>query len=249
VAGLQFICNEVRGCGYKLNPNVAFVLAPDGSGRLFDLENLFYALSPVAARMVQEAIKQDRTTAISLLAKSYGTEKTVIAKDYDALLRDLQERGLISPSSGPFGSNLPPPRILCVILVPLLRIIQRLPLKARARMLMGVAHVMLQFWGWNTTIYAWLEAHRALDARREYGTSTICLATRAVAARHVLPISCKERALSAWSLCAMEGIKASITLGISLFPLASHCWCWTEEECLSDFSDRCEGFTAIRVYS
>jgi hypothetical protein len=245
---IKLIPTDLEEGEYALDSEVAFMLAPDGSGRLFDMDDFFYAISPVGARMLQLALSRDGETAIDTLAQSYKADKDTIRHDYVALLRDLEGRRLIARRSALRKSGVPETRGLASVLRPLLRLIRRLPLKPRAWILMMLAHGMLGRWGWNRTVRAWLQAHQALEPHPENGADTIHHAFRVVAARHPLPINCKERSLSAWSLCTMEGISASITVGVSLFPLASHCWCGTATECVSDFDDRVETFTPLLIY-
>lgn len=237
-----------EGGEYALGPEVFFIVAPDGSGRLFDMEDFFYAVSPVATKMLQQALSRDRKMAIEVLAQWYGVDANTIAKDYTVLLQNLQEQGLIFSKCSPCQSSTPRNGVFPTSLVLLLRLIRHLPLRLRAWVLMALAHLMLNLWGWNKTVYAWVEAHRLLDVHSEYSRDSIYSTFRIVAAWHLFPINCKERALSAWSLCTMEGIPSSITVGISLFPLASHCWCRTDDGCVSDFTDRCETFTPLLVY-
>lgn len=239
---------KVEGGDYVLNPEVFFIVASDGSSRLFDMEDFFYAVSPVGTKMLQQALSQDGEKAIEVLTQSYGVDKDTISKDYTILLHDLEKQGLIFRKGSPCQPSKPGNRVLSRSLPLLLRLIRRLPLRLRAWMLMALAHLMLNLWGWKRTVYVWVQAHRFLDMRSEHNIELIGSAFRTVAAWHVLPINCKERALSAWSLCTMEGISSSITVGINLFPLASHCWCSTEDRYLSDFPDRCEAFAPLLVY-
>lgn len=71
---------------------------------------------------------------------------------------------------------------------------------------------------------------------------------RTIAAKHLLNIGCKERALCCWTLIRSYGLPVKLVLGVDLFPLASHCWCEFGSEILTDYSDRCERFTPILSY-
>jgi len=237
-----------EGGEYALSPKVFFIVAPDGSGRLFDMEDSFHAVSPVATKMLQQALSRDRKEAIEVLAQWYEVDANRIAKDYTVLLNNLEKQGLIFSKCSPSQSSTPRSGVFSTSLALLLRLIRYFPLRFRAWVLIALAHLMLNLWGWNKTVYAWVEAHRLLDVHSEYSRESIYSAFRIVAAWHLFPINCKERALSAWSLYTMEGISSSITIGVSLFPLASHCWCGTDDGCVSDFTDRCETFTPLLVY-
>jgi hypothetical protein len=232
---------------YKLSPSVLFVVAPDGSGRLFDLEDSFYAVEAVGVRMLRCALREDRETTVTALARRHNIDAERIGHDYDNFFQDLERRKLIVPRDAPAepersGRAAP-------LLVPLLALIRHLPLRAQAWALLATARIFILIVGWNETRRAWLAQPGSEGAHAHVDEKAIREAVRRVAARHLLGVSCKERSLCCWAMCRAAGLQASVVLGISLFPLASHCWCETAAGCLTDFPDRCESFTPVLKYA
>jgi Transglutaminase-like superfamily len=242
-----------------LRPDVILVVAPDESGRLFDLDGFFYAVSSVGTKMLRCALTQDRERSLSILAQLYRISVEQLTKDYDALLCDLEAKGLIYSCEKARHTNQCTTSLFSrklqlssrksqFLLGLILGFIHRLPLSQRTWMLLALARLGILLFGWDKTVRAWLSSHSRWDRVPETSMDAIRHAVRAVAAKHVVSLSCKERSLCCWSLCKTAGIPAAIVLGISLFPLASHCWCRSGEDCLTDFPDRCECFTPVLVY-
>ena len=232
---------------YVVSPSVLFVVAPDGSGRLFDLEDSFYAVEPVGVQMLRESLRQDRETTVRALAQRYGIDAGHVREDYSVFFEDLQRRKLVYLRAAR-PADRPRARRRTIALVPLFALIRRLPLRLQAWALLASARVSIRLFGWNETVRAWLKYPGRTSTLNGVAEEVICTSVRRVAARHLLGVSCKERSLCCWSLCRAAGIPASVVLGISLFPLASHCWCETAAGCLTDFPDRCESFTPVLKY-
>jgi hypothetical protein len=68
---------------------------------------------------------------------------------------------------------------------------------------------------------------------------------RAAVAGHPFAVACKERALCSWSLARTAGLRATLIVGIELFPIAGHCWCEVSERPLGDDQGRCDQFTPV----
>jgi hypothetical protein len=118
---------------------------------------------------------------------------------------------------------------------------------------MTLASVSIRIFGWPKTIagwYSYLQNHAPSSTTTELEQSVkeIDEVVRRVAARHLFHVECKERALSCWWLLSSAGFSAKLVLGVSLFPLACHCWCETGQFVLSDDQDQCEQFTPVLSY-
>ncbi len=229
---------------FELPANVLFVVAPDDSGRLFDLEGSFHSVDAVGAQMLRHALREDREATAISLARQHRVGVERVREDYSAFFDDLERRKLVYPrGAGPDNaSRRHPPAML---LQPLIAVSCRLPLRWQAWTLLALARLSVRIFGWNETLRVWLNRRGPTTAMRGRTPETIGDAVRHAAARHLLGVSCKERTLCCFALCRTAGIPATVVLGISLYPLASHCWCETTEGCLTDFPDRCEGFTPI----
>jgi Transglutaminase-like superfamily/Coenzyme PQQ synthesis protein D (PqqD) len=232
---------------FKLPSSVFFVAAPDDSGRLFDLEGSFHSVDAVGAQMLLHALREDRETTAISLARRYGVDAERIREDYDAFFEDLERRKLVYPrGAGP--PDVTRFRGSAMLLQPLLTLICRLPLRWQAWALLALARVSIRIFGWDETRRAWVDHAGPAAGLRGTTQQAIGDAVRHAAARHLLGVSCKERSLCCFALCRTARIPASVVLGVSLFPLASHCWCETATGCLTDFPDRCEGFTSVLRY-
>lgn len=233
---------------FELPPSVFFVAAPDDSGRLFDLDGSFHSVDAVGARMLLHALREDRETTAISLARRYGVDAARIRADYDTFLDDLKRRKLVYPrGAGPTHASGFHPSV--VLLQPVLALICRLPLRFQAWALLALARVSIRIFGWDETRRAWLRHAGPTAGLRGTTQAAIGDAVRQAAARHLFGVSCKERSLCCFALCRTARIPASVVLGVSLFPLASHCWCETATGCLTDFPDRCEGFTPVLRYT
>jgi hypothetical protein len=227
---------------------VLFVVAPDGSGRLFDLEDSFYAVEATGVRMLRRAVREERETTVTSMARRHNVDPARVRGDYDAFFADLLRRGLILRSTE-IAADAPRSRGASIFLRSLFASIRLLPLRARTWALLAAARIAIRMFGWNETRRAWLEQPARKAPAKGEDDAAIHDAVRRVAARHLFGVSCKERSLCCWALCRAAGIPASVVLGISLFPLASHCWCESAAGCLTDFPDRCEAFTPVLKYA
>jgi hypothetical protein len=244
---------------YHLAPNVLFLRIQDGSARLLDLGGNFYAISQTGAQMLYETLVRGKKTAAVNIADEYGVELSSVQNDLHAFLHDLEKKRLIfhaQPCQRAFTSRNILPLLL---LVPLLHCISLCPVsqKRKAWALLMLAHVAIWLFGWPKTVACWQSyVRRAWShipvscdvARLEQFAKAIDEVVRSVAARHLFHVECKERALSCWWLLCAAGLAAKLVVGLSLFPLESHCWCEVRQLVLSDDQDRCQQFTPILSY-
>jgi hypothetical protein len=242
---------------YHLAPNVLFLRIQDGSARLLDLGRNFYAISQTGAQMLYETLTVGTTTAAVHIATEYRTELSHVQNDLHAFLYDLEEKRLISCSQQAhwhgghkgWAFTMARPYML------LLRCISVCPvsLERKTRAILTLAAVSIRLFGWPKTIASWryyLQKHASGNATTELEQSAqdIDNVVRNVAAHHLLHVECKERALSCWWLLCSAGFSAQLVVGVSLFPLESHCWCEVGQFVLSDDQDRCQQFTPVLSY-
>ena len=118
--------------------------------------------------------------------------------------------------------------------------------------LLALAWLCVRLLGWARTVELWdhlpgcspslpAEQHAAYIDSLE---NTV----RGGAARHLLPIECKERALCCWLLLREAGLPACMVVGIDLFPFLGHCWCEVGERIVSDDAARCTRFVPVLSY-
>jgi hypothetical protein len=124
--------------------------------------------------------------------------------------------------------------------------------RVRAALVLTLARLATASFGWARTIAAWQRSLGRAPARSsdidEQAVRVVDQTVQRMAAKHPLPMACKERALSCWALTRWAGVPASLVIGLELFPLVGHCWCEAGSSILSDFDDHCETYTPIVRY-
>jgi hypothetical protein len=125
--------------------------------------------------------------------------------------------------------------------------------RRRAWGLLALAYLSIAAFGWSATVRTWQQHYaqaplRGYTAAQDGQAARLDAVVRTAAAEHLLNIDCKERALVCWALLRAEGIPVEIVIGVALFPFSSHCWCELAGTMLSDFTDRCQRFTAVQRY-
>ncbi len=246
---------------YRLAPDVVFLRVQDGSARLLDLGGNFYALSQTGAQMLYDTLHGDMAAVAAHIAAEYQAELSHVQSDLYAFLHDLEQKRLIFHTRRSRRALQSKRRLSLLVLEFLLRVISACPgsLERKAWALLTLAFVAIRLFGWPRAIASW---HRYLVRAQstqkhisgkvatglEQSAKDIDEAVRSIAARHLLHVECKERALACWWLLCSAGLSARLVLGVHLFPLRCHCWCEVGELVFSDDRERCEQFTPILSY-
>jgi hypothetical protein len=207
--------------------------------------------------MLELAIRHGADAACRSLADRYRVSEDVIRADIDTLFRSLAGQGVLVSGTAP-AETFSLRRTLSWLVYPLVVLCAKRPTQRtgmRASLLTAVAFFATRAFGWTNTIRVWGRASAKLSFARRAETfdraavATIDSAvTRAIAA-YPLPVSCKERALTAWVLARAAGAPARLQLGVDLFPFGLHCWCECESQIIADrYEGRCDRFTPIASY-
>jgi len=193
--------------------------------------------------MLRDTIEHGRAAAIARGAARYGVEETRIAIDLDDLIGDMVRRGLLQRGQGRRPSAIR--RLLATAIAGMTRQALRLARgePARARIALTLARLSFVLLGWNATVSAWRARFGAgreatVDAQR-----MIDAAVRGVAARHVMNVDCKERALASFALARTAGLPAALVVGVDFYPLAGHSWCEIGHSVIGDEEAHCRRFT------
>jgi hypothetical protein len=243
--------------GYRLADDAMLVVVHDGSGRIIDLSGNVSAVTESGAAMLELALRHGTSFACRTLAARYRIGEDVIRADLETLFRSLEGQRVLVPATAATG-NRSLRRALSFMLYPLVLACAARPLRwtpTRAWLLISWAFLATRAFGWTNTTRIWaraaarLNAARAADALDRAAVATIDTAVASAIARHPLPMSCKERALTAWVLARAAGVPARMQLGIELFPFGLHCWCEHESQIIADrYEGRCDRYTPILTY-
>jgi hypothetical protein len=84
MAGIHILApTDAAKVVHWLQPNVIFLLANDGSGRLLNLNGNFYALSTSGARILKELLERSPEEATDHLAFRYGVDAEQVKLDLE----------------------------------------------------------------------------------------------------------------------------------------------------------------------
>lgn len=244
---------DVSNTELEYGRDVIHVSCPDGTARLLNLNGEFYAISEIADIMLRQSLSHGPLAAAQEISKRYGTALPEVQTDLDHFLNEVIRVGLIRRRSVSRKCSASKALAL-LILAPAFYVAHHapLPLNARAWILLAITHYSLRLFGWTRTREFCKRFHETPDPRLSQGlwerTVTVTQATvRAVAAKHLLRVDCKERSLCCWTLLRTAGLPASLVIGVRLFPLLGHCWCESNST-LSDDREECEQFTPVVQY-
>lgn len=252
----ESLCKKTDESEYLLAPDVILLLVQDGTARLLDMDESFYAVPAIGAMMLQQTLERGTAAAVQRVAARYGADREQVQADLAAFLRVLEKRGLILHVKSDQRRR---PTTLSTLCFPCLASALKCvhlgsrSLQTQVWALLILARLSFRLFGWKRTIAAWQKHYnRDAHASEQVKSEIVCdvdETIRNVAAKHLLTIGCKERALCCWALLRAVGVPATLVLGINLFPLEGHCWCESGSLILSDYHDRCERFTPILKYA
>jgi hypothetical protein len=253
---MQVSKTTVSARAYVLAPDVVWVSVQDGTARLLHLGGRFWAVSAMGAQMLREAMAQGPQAAVHQVAAQYDVPVQQVQTDIDRFLRTLEAQGLIhrqcaSPRTHRLAGLWP--SLLLTPMLTFLRYFMR-PTPWAVWVLLALARLSCAVFGWSHSLRVWQRCFpqttvHASQAEQEEAMRMIDTAVRQAAARHILQVECKERALSCWVLARCAGLPARLVVGIRLFPFTGHCWCECGAWALSDDPDRCTAYRPVVTYA
>jgi hypothetical protein len=240
------------GQEYSLSPDTAMLLMDDGSARILDMADRFYALPPIGAIMLVRTLQRGRAAAAQEVADACGVALDRVQDDLDGLLAPLEQASVLRRSGKGRGQRRP---LVAGLAASLLHgVLRRMPsLLGRAAALLTLARLSLRLFGWSATLAAWRrefplrsgvmsphEAHEKIQAIDE--------AVWSAAAANPFGVACKERGLCCWALARVAGLPAELVIGVEPFPLLGHCWCEVGSHVLSDRPDNVACYLPVLRY-
>ncbi len=235
----------------RLSPHAALILVDDGSPVLLDMNGDFYGISDIGALMLKHSLSQGQQAAASAIAARFGVDVGRVAADLEALLSDLETRGVILRQTAPKPRRFA--TLAAGMMASLLKTAFRVTRRPRSRAALALllSRISFALFGWNATVDAW----RARFPEREPSPSEAAIdpaideSVREMAASNWLGVDCKERALSCFAMARAEGRPAALNIGIALYPLGGHCWCTTGDAVIGDDQNRYRTFIPVFQFS
>jgi hypothetical protein len=238
---------------YALAPDAALLVTARGNAFAFDMRNSFYALSPVAAAMLERTLRGGKAHAAATIAAEFNTDTARVDADLDLFVGDLEARDFVRRRN----ANAKPDRVgflASAIARAARRSLMHLPsASARATAILNLARLSFAVCGWTVTLAAWrrripLPPRNAGPALGEE-IGTIDDAVRRISAKLPFGGNCKERALSCWAMARVAGQSAALVVGIVQYPLAGHTWCQTADgRILGDDEEHCAPYMPVFRY-
>jgi hypothetical protein len=243
-----------NGAEYSLAPDAAVIWMGDGSARILDMGDSFYAVPPVGALMLQQALRHGPAAAARRVAAEYDVALPRAEADVGRFLAKLERRGVLRRRGQAAGRGARTPLAAGLAALLLKMVAAMLPSrKVQAALLLTLARLSLRLCGWTGTVAAWarhfpLVEGRLAPHRAEATARAIDDAVCSAAAGNPLGVACKERALCCWALARAAGLPAALVIGVELFPLSGHCWCEAGSWIVSDRPDNCARYTPALRY-
>ncbi len=205
--------------------------------------------------MLEGILREGRAATVQSVAEQYGVAEDRVRGDLDTLLATLEVKGLVQPlRNAKRGSRLELWQgVLFALLLRMTFALSR-SWSIRAAVVLTLARLSFACFGWARTVKAFEQARarlpqRSCPERAQPLIGHIDHVVRQVAAGHGIQMACKERALCCWALLHSAGIRAELVVGLSLVPLAGHCWCEVGEQTVSDDEERCSLFAPVVRYA
>lgn len=226
----------------------------------------FYALDDVGARLLSLTVEVGEAEASRRVALEYHVAEERVRADLRSLLRDLRRKRLIA--SRPAPSGIAWDKILGILrrggryfMNPSPAIAARgcQPDARAVAALLAWAWLCIRVFGWARTIRLWRlrqpVIHDTVSVRGagEAASGPVEAVDRMVrdaAARHLLNVECKERALVGWHLLRGRlGLPAELVIGVQFYPYSGHVWVECEGSVVTDDSARCDAYRAVARFS
>ncbi len=252
---------------YSIPFHVRSVHNADGVVLLNIHSGAYFALNTVAS-LVWEQLRGggSRETALEALQDHYGAPRERLARDVDALLARLQEKGLLAQGGSSTRPGIHPP--------PTPRPVESPPasLHAGPTSVHGLAEpgpqrfallwrpiwfllsfasllcidLMLRLRGFERfhhTLRRWpTRAPRRVDAR---AVSRICAAVDQAAGFYFKRAWCLQRSAATTCLLRLRGFPAHLVIGVHRMPFAAHAWVELDGRVVNDEPRMCSSFEVI----
>jgi hypothetical protein len=237
-----------------LSANVYLLTLADGTGLLLDLDGIFAALDRTGLAFLLVALRQKIDAAVESLAERFHRDERQVRADLLVFLAGLTKRSLLTQSTarstvvdllGSFLQLLARPFIQMPFAIPisnrwftLFTLVQSFFL-IRATGFGTAIRVLCRQWGKHAKTHSGDLSKLTSSQARQLVLD--------LSSRCWLPMSCKERALSAFAWACRRGTPAQLVLGVEIAPFQTHCWCLVEGEISSDLPGDCATFVPLVV--
>lgn len=238
---------------FRLAPDVAVAVMEDGSARVMDMADRFYAVPRSAAVIVQGVLEGGLDAAAGRLADAYRLDEQQARSDAERFVAELLARGiLVRTSEPPRRRRSFTAELLAIVMNAAVSLLPTLGLKVLV--LLTLARISCARCGWAATVDAWtrrlppVRSGTYQDLERAQLANVESAVARG-ASRHILGMECKERSLACWALIRARGLHAVMIIGADFYPMAGHVWCEADSRIVSDHPQNCRRYQQLLCYA
>ncbi|MDB5670485.1 MAG: hypothetical protein JWO25_1444 [Alphaproteobacteria bacterium] len=232
-------------CAYAPSRDCVLVFGEAG-GFILDMNSSLFALDEASAELLRAALDHGLDEAARRAAERSGCGSEAERRNLIVFLETLRGQGLLETEA----AQRTPARLEQWLAGAAVAIACGRPGLARTRWLLRGARLSLRLWGWPRTFRSWRAAvERAGPSPGPDDVAAIERRVADAAASDLSGSACQERALCAWVLARLAGLDAQAVIGLSLHPLAGHCWCALGDRPIADAATRIAGFLPVLHYS
>lgn len=242
--------------GDSLHPDVVWITRPDGSCRLMQMSGNVCALDKVATDLLKSILEIGVERSASDLAARYGVDEAQASEDVRTFAAALRKQNLIRPrrrpNSLPERSRNLAARAFIRSGLGLINFAARSP-RLKTWSLLWAAKLAIANFGWSRSVREWerLYPQPAAEAGANAETDALnCIdrLVRETAARSLVSVECKERALTALALTREGGFSCQLIVGVTHHPLQGHVWVESGGRVISDNPEHCRPFQPVVRY-
>lgn len=248
----NFISSDMTS--YRLHPDVVWISRPDGSSCLMHMSANLCAVDAVSTNLLKSiiAIGPERT-AVEQAAR-HSVDEAQVREDIREFITDLRTQKIFCPvvyRDPPLEKARTAAARILVSGTLRLDLLPARNLRVRAWGLLWAAKWAVAQFGWARAVREWERGYPQPASETLANTEkleAIDLVVRKTAARSLLSVECKERALACLALARMNGISAQLVVGVTHYPLQGHVWVEAANRVISDNAEHCRLFEPVARY-
>jgi hypothetical protein len=214
----------------------------------------FCAIDAASTEVLKSVIDIGPERSAAELAARYSIDEAHAREDMRAFVADLQKQKIICSLSYRVSPLEISREVAARIFVSGgLRLVDLVAGNLRLRVwgLLWAAKWAVAQFGWAGAVREWERIYPQPAEDTLANTEkleVIDLAVREAAARSLISVECKERALACLALTRESGIPAQLIVGVTHYPLQGHVWVEAAGRIISDNPEHCRRFELVARY-
>jgi hypothetical protein len=210
------------------------------------------AIDAASTKLLKSLIEAGPERSAAELAARYNVDEPQVRGDIRVFVSDLRKQKIVYPLLSHEPQLEKALEVAARIFVSgVLCLADLLARSFRVWGLLWVAKWAIAQFGWARAVRVWERVYPQPAADTIPNTEkleAIDLAVRKIAARSLISVECKERALACLALARKNGIPAQLVVGVTHYPLQGHVWVESGGRIISDNPEHCQLFEPVARY-